>query len=386
MSRSDSLNPTLPTIGIDTCILYRNNPAAISPKLKLLCDLAARCQLQLVASDVVLREWEGQLVDDAVNNAQAFLAAAKKLSRMPTLPRDFHNSIMTSQMLSDSWLDSLENATRKHIRSAIDRLRIIRIAPSATDHVDTLDDFFAGADPFTSRRSRADFPDSLVYHSMLAVSREVSSFHFLSGDNVLAKAIERRGIPVFRKLDDLLDQRFIRALHRSTTFALKWEKRFRQVRDTIAKQVHELLPIIQSHVEREIRFVPLVLQDLPEGSDEASVASVQEVVAFQPDWDSARSLGEGLLQVEAMVRVRVEVDVAVYRADAYLVPDWLHVTMTDPEQHFYLPGYGIRDLLLSISFGLLFDPVDDLNCLDVKTANTSLDAIEFVEASAPLST
>lgn len=366
-------------ITFDTSVLRSIRVDKPSAEYKLLQHLADSNKIQLLVPEMAAREWLSHLTKTCYDRLDELNAASNRLLKHQSLQGhpiiDGISNLNTCQ--------SEANPTAKeHVLTWYKRkimlLNLTSLAINPADLQSIIDNYFKGEPPFSSEKSRSDFPDAFVLAGVIRCYQDNPDTIFVCQDKNLSKAAINVGIQTVSSLPSLLRTDSIASLHRNTEFALKWETYYQEVAKSLIEQQESLSEIITGHVSNIICDHLINDPSIPEDNNEASVSSAN-VYKIEFDFKSAESYGEGLLSVPIEVEAELELEFYVFRSEAYEVPFWVSVSIGDFEKDHYFDAYGYQNGRFTGRLVLGFDDNIDAADIDLPTLDISIEDLDFEE-------
>lgn len=198
------------------------------------------------------------------------------------------------------------------------------------------DAYFAGNDPFASRKKREDFPDAFIYQTVQDLAGQHGNLHVIVADNNLRASCERLekvtthhnigsfiGLPecqmLIRELDQVLNiSRIIKLLPQET----------KVLQDNLDAQIINILPGTE-----------IWLSDIQSDSNDATVDSIWEKSETSFEFDDVEYYGDGEIVVPFSAVVECAISYCINKPDWYAMEDFekpQYISVTDWNRHYVL--------------------------------------------------
>jgi hypothetical protein len=348
-------------------------------------ELVESGSVQIITSEVVIKESESQIARDVVKHVQESQSGLKRLKRQPWAG-DLSAAKAIEELAGDKGM--VREATRmaqQATKSLCDDLKIEMVGVGEIDGKWVIDAYFKGRPPFREPKARDDFPDAFIYRAAEQSQQKHHDIEAICADGRLAEAIsELIRKPVHKGVKPFFESEIGTTLQETLRFARLWtpEKK---------RAVLEFLPTIETSLcEKVADLIPDMMDGatvvgdcIPEDNNEAIVSYIDEVTGVEFDWHNCEEIGPGWVEVPIEVSASAEVVVRIFRADAYDTPNWVSVDLGDPEKDHYFDAGGSLDLRIKTFLVIRFSEHELSDDALTTPASLELSAIEEVDVRDP---
>ena len=325
---------------LDTSVLPKN-PVALSAEFRALAELARENEVAVYMSYVAHSEWVSRRQGEFVDKAEASRAALHSLVRDKWSPiLETHEDLMTAR----DWLAANKEVVNQAAHAAAaDVLAMLNptVLPISEEHAPKVfQGYFDGDPPFASIKAREDIPDAFILESLrdLAVA-DGPVVHAAIRDKRLRQAAN--GLPqvaVYETLKALFEFPDIKAAQANLQRAGAWQAWLAEFRPQLAALNDAVAGEIRDRAIDAIAYETVHHDQIPDDNSEGTITGYDEPTAIEIDWENVEEFGVGILSVPVEFDVDVHIDFAVFRMDAYSVPEGVSVSFGDPEHdHFSRP-------------------------------------------------
>lgn len=343
-------------IFIDTSVLPRH-PWRRGQAMDTLVELAQSGAVQVITSEVVVRERESQIRKDVLGNVEDLGQAIRCLKRQPWL-EELSSSKTIDELASNEGRMSREAAeiAARVMRNLIEDLKAEVLTVSDMDGSWVIDAYFEGRPPFREVKAKEDFPDGFIFCAAEQAARRYGGIQFICADGRLKASLDRspRSV-VYGGLKEFFESEIGIELQNTLRFARLWVPAKR-------KETLEFLPTVATSLASRVEVLvrdnleDTVIQDscIPEDNSEATITCANDVSDVDFDWTKLDEIGPGWVEVPVTATADVELWFRIFRSDAYDVPDWVNVDYGDPEKEHYFDAYGQLKVRVATSLIIRF--------------------------------
>jgi hypothetical protein len=317
--------------------------------LDQIVDLCEAKLLQIHMSDVALREWRSQMTKDFLDTIKEMHSHLRHTIRQP-LSKKLANRKLISQLLDRQDATTAE-ATREANKSCdefIKKLGINEMPIDASDGATVFKAYFAGEAPFREPKSRDDLPDAFILCAARRFAMEQFSRTRLAicSDKRLRGAIAKiPDIEPFETMMDFLQSAPIKEAMGHLDLSRLWTaEKGKEAIAFLSKQRKYLSKLIHDFAYETLQGQSFTDSSIPVDNNEAIISAFGELEDLEVEWDKVEQYGPGWLVVPFRFESDTELELAVYRADTFGVPDWIHVTIGDYEKDHYFEATAERRL------------------------------------------
>lgn len=285
---------------------------------------------------LALEEFRTQWRERHMANAGHAEKALKALSGEAVLPEDLKKEAenITSGLASVDWeMRSQQFASRYMQENGFDLL------PLSIDQCTAAwTDYFSGDLPSKKVKHRPDLPDAHIIAAIREFSLTQDEISFVSADKgQLEAAGEMASITCFDNLDGLVKSPKLQPFFAKWQADQKWkalqgslplDEITENVRQFVASEGGELLSsteITDAAIPEDNHTALILMYDEPDEID----------LTGPEDW------GGGLMRYQATFFSECLLSWAVFRGDAYNLPDWVSVSGEVNEHYLDAEGYGV---------------------------------------------
>lgn len=193
---------------IDTNILRSDESSLISPKMQMLLRLVNSGDVKLIIPEIVLKEYISQEEEEFEKNHSKFFDAIKKLQGRGSvrLWNLFIDPFPFGLFRTTPTPEETLNEIKININNIVRQNGIVIYSISNIDINELFDNYFLGKGGFSQKKSRNDFPDAVIYSSIVKILKNVGSLHFISRDGNLQKSVNKiKGVNITSSIKELLD-------------------------------------------------------------------------------------------------------------------------------------------------------------------------------------
>lgn len=212
--------------------------------------------------------------------------------------------------------------------------------------------YFSGNLPSNKVKYRSDIPDAHILAAVEEYSSAAPGVIFVAMDKGLRDAAQKiNSITCFEKLDDLIKSDVISPL------VLKWQsdEKWKEVQPKLSFDF--LIDQVRDHVQENggdlIAWEMVYDDSIPEDNKSAVITLAgdpYDVEVSEPeDW------GGGVLGYKIAYRSECLLEFSVFRSDAFDLPDWVSVTLGDPENDHYYDAQGYAEMYVEADVTLKID-------------------------------
>ncbi|EPO0023450.1 PIN domain-containing protein [Vibrio alginolyticus] len=190
-------------IVLDTNILYQEGLA--SGRMKVLAKLVNAGLISVYIPDIVKREFITKRVSEIADEVKKIQGSLKTILRKTDSEGEFkeRTNILDAGVME--LMQGIQESVESEFSDWVDSLRanILNFEPAQINNV--LDDYFTGSGAFKSLKSREDFPDSMIHHSICQLIDSIGEIYVILADGAFKRGIkDRENVITLNSLNDLL--------------------------------------------------------------------------------------------------------------------------------------------------------------------------------------
>ena len=358
-------------LAFDTSALPRSL-VRVSPEWRYLSSLAPH-RVTLHLPEIARREWLAQREEEAMTAAHEFVTATRRLENM-----GFPSALVRRAKRLREAVSSLAHLELRGER-ALQQLSLVRYPIDDNDHKAMFDSYFEGNPPFSGRRARQDLPDAMIFQSVVRLHAQDKRLIAVVGDKRLRAAIEQHGIHTAEDVAGLLRSEPLLRLAKDSAFGVRWFREASSVSNQLRKHSKTIAARVAPQLSVPLTGVQVRHESIPEDNHEASIDWEPDVSPddIRFDWKHARTLGVGMLLVPISFECVVSLSFPVFRAEAFDVPDWVHVSIGDFEEDPYFEASGDRRARFTALVGFFFKEADLAHPSDHLPEHIDVSHLEF---------
>ena len=325
----------------DTSIL-RGAGVASAP-YQVLKGLVGAGLAEVYIPELVLEEYRTQWRDTVQSNVTAGLKALEALNSDSLLSSKSLSTVKQSLAeLNDLDIESLSG---EYITSFIQDTGF-QAYPLTFEQAKTAwIRYFSGRLPSKRIKFRSDIPDAHVLAAVAEMREKTDQVLFVCADKLLREAgKDIDGVACFEDFDSLLESHFI------GTYLTKWQLEEKWVSfknsldyNLVQKQVSDF---VFEHGGGLLSYQEVHDAQIPEDNNTASITLYGE--AEEIEINDPRDWGGGFLRYTVTFFSECLLSFSVYRADAFDVPEWVSVTIGDPETDHYFDAEGYAVVIVTV--------------------------------------
>jgi len=197
--------------------------------------------------------------------------------------------------------------------------------------------YFVGETPFKGVKNRADIPDGFILAAMVQVLDTEGTAYCLCSDGELSRAVAAvHGAKVLRDVKAVLEEPDLIALRDELETGRAWNE---------AKGSFPMARARQELTEWMTNQASSILDHRSVRSEKIPSDDQEGVISFHDDPSNVtisefHDWGGGAITASASFTSDVELEFAVFRGDAYTVPEWVSVSEGDFEKDHYFEATG----------------------------------------------
>ena len=322
---------------VDTNKLPRNS-AKGSAAFERLCQLSEGGHVSIALPEPILQEWKTQTEDQVHSQAEKAQDSIKKLltgGNLADAPQFDPLGVVLPE-LETVRVNAVQLAEQSKNR-LIERLNA-HVRPIAPDHGKRVSDaYFAGSPPFSSKKNRNDFPDALIYESVVDLANEnpEQAIVVVTADKNLAKHLSALpNVEVYESLEELITSPNLEQIVAAIEAENEWHAQFEDVVDDVVNIQDQILGDEFTSTFIEHMFNSIVHHlSIPSDYNDAYVSMIDDPENTELNWDEAEDYGPGRIRVPFSCTSEVLLDFSVFYADAYGLADHIGVQYSDPEEN-----------------------------------------------------
>jgi len=335
---------------IDSTVL-RNDPSRKKAAFEVIERLANKGKLKLHIPFFVEQEFLSQEFDIYSASLDKIEKEIKNLQRrLPST--EIENFLAEFQEKFESLQKQMPTFVEAEFKEWVKRLDAV-VHPIGESHgVNVAHAYFRGDPPFREKKKREDFPDALIWQTVLDLTTEVNSLCFVSGDKMLLKSCEAHSsITAFANLDDLIASDVGKTLLAAEE-AEETEEVVKDNLDRLLKLVSARSDLIASGISNELINLlcgeTLKSHKILDDNNEGIVSSVSDPEGISLLIKEAQYYGDGLVVIPFTLSVEALVDYAIDKADWFALDDEesKEISISDLNDHYFSAQ---EDYMLKVS-------------------------------------
>ena len=329
------------TVVCDTSTL--RGTGSTSAPYQVLKGLVSAGLVNVLVPELVLNEfrtqWRDRIQSDVVAGLKAFGTLSNDTFITANSTTNFKNA--TAQITSLD-LEALSLDYAAHFLSDSG----FQLFPLSFDQAnDAWKRYFLGQLPSNKVKFRADIPDAHVLAAMAEITKLNNQTIFVCADKPLRQAAEiGNDVICFDSFASLIASPILEP------FVAKWqlEEKWKLLKTNL--NLDPILDRVQGFVMENggnlLSYKEVTDPQIPEDNRTASIAMYgepEEIEASSPeDW------GGGFLRYSVSYFSECLLSFNVFRADAFDVPEWVSVTIGDPETDHYFEAEGYAVVIVNV--------------------------------------
>lgn len=191
-------------IVLDTNIIYQQG--LNSGLMKILEKLVSEKLVTVHVPEIVKREFITKRVSELINSFNNVESSFTTIMRKVENDGPFKKQSASLQQLVLELKEGIEKQVTDDFDTWLDMVsaNILVFSPAKISNV--LDDYFTGKGAFKKQKSREDFPDSMILHSICSLVDEVGEVYVVLSDGAFKKGIkEYKSITSLNSLNDVFN-------------------------------------------------------------------------------------------------------------------------------------------------------------------------------------
>jgi hypothetical protein len=335
---------------IDTSVMPRDL-ARIGHDFNKLAELVAAKLVKVHMSEIAVREWRSQIVTEYLKLVKNMHGGVRAVAHHPLTAKLGHHKLL-AQLAADkkALVASAETVATQACDAFINRLGANTVKLDGDDAGNVFKHYFAGDPPFGQPKQRIDIPDAFIYQAAcrLLLTLPVAGMHAFVGDGQLGKALGKLpNVTVVESAKAFFQTDIAKEAMTHLELYKVWTGKEEQVLAFLAKQTKFVEKKLYDYAFSELQGSTISDDSIPVDNNEAIVGSVDDVRDIEVDWDSAEEPGPGWVTVPFEFICETQLNLMVFRADAFSLPDWIEVDVGDFEEDYYFEASAHRDLRVS---------------------------------------
>lgn len=316
--------------------------------------------VQVYLSDIVIKEWRSQRIDEYRELHSKAQSSFSRWLRHPwsndLLKADIAQPVIEamSTIEKDITFIAAENSNRflKDLE-----VEVVAVEPLHGEKV--IEAYFEGVLPFRRIKSREDFPDAFIFQAALElISNSEEPLYCIVSDRILQSTFGgKQNFVTFDKISDFVKSEIILTAVRKIVPEQAWQEMLEQIKPRLSELTEQ---VAQWIIDREpylndIHYAEISHFALPSDNNDAQIEGVYRAENILIEWSNAVDFGLGLISVPVSFECKADLVFDVFRGEAFLVPEAVWVDLEDPETHQYFDGGATVRInvraLLAIEFG-----------------------------------
>ena len=227
------------------------------------------------------------------------------------------------------------------------QVEVLQLPDGAAQEV--FERYFAGRPPFPAPKERTHLPDAFILQTVIDYCRSHSEASIICAvaDKNLKAAIESEtDAVVFETLKDALQSDQMQQVFCMLQVARDWSEHRKAILHFLEVNTDAIQEHMSGLLVDLLSFESVCSPSIPEDNNEATITGVGSPDNLEMDWDRLAENAPGWFSVPFSVRLEALLEFNVYRADAFDVPNWVHVSIGDFEDDHYFEAEGYAELLI----------------------------------------
>lgn len=192
-------------IVLDTNILYQEG--LHSGRMKLLSGLAHDNVISIYIPDIVKKEFITKRISEISQSIDNIQNNFKSIARKCDDNGIFHKAITDLESATSDLSDQVATNVETEFSNWMKQLNAHLIEFNPVRIKNVLDDYFNGQGVFKSIKSRDDFPDSIIHHSITELCDSVDELYVILNDSGFKKGLkDNNKIKQLNSINELLQQ------------------------------------------------------------------------------------------------------------------------------------------------------------------------------------
>jgi hypothetical protein len=355
-------------IFIDTSAMPRDL-ARIGHEFNQLADLAGAKLIKVHMSDIAIREWRSQMVAEYMKLVKKMHAGLRAVFHQPLTSKLTQHKLI-SQLVADRKTIFAEATAVADgaCDEFLKRLRVGTVIIDASDAGEVFDAYFDGDLPFGQPKQRIDIPDAFIFQaaSRLLPTLPAHGMLALCGDGRLSKTLAGLlTVQVFESAKVFLQSDVAKEAMTHLELYRVWTDKEEQVIKFLARQSKFVENKINDFVSETLPGYTITDNSIPVDNNEATIGYVQDVRDLEFGWDAVEQPGPGWVTVPFEFVCDANLDLLVFRSDAFSMPDWIHVSIGDFEEDYFFEGEADREIRVRGRLSFLYTK-DELEASKLK--------------------
>jgi len=324
---------------LDTSILKGTSVSAAP--FQVLKGLVAAGLVKVLVPHLALEEFRTQWREKHLSNAAKAEEALKALSGDLVLPEDLGSisAKVATGLATVAW----EDRSRQFLKDYMQASGFLALPLSMPQCVSAWDDYFSGTLPSKKVKHRSDLPDAHILAAVREYASTNSEISFVSKDKGQREAADViKNVATFESLEEFVKSPTIKP------FIAKWEidQKWKIIQESLS--IENIIERVRSFVSTEggdlLSWSEVIDPGIPEDNNTALITMYGEPDEIElkgpEDW------GGGLMRFEANFFSECLLSFAVFKGDAYDLPEWVSVSGEVNDHYFDAEGYA--NLLVKI--------------------------------------
>lgn len=372
---------------IDTNSLPRN-PSSPSAAHKRTISLIEEGVLQVLMPHVVAEEWRTQQLEHLRKQLQKAGEALKDI--LGSGHMEGHNGQAALNAAATAIVQTapdIDAISHQALQRLLDDLQT-QIIPMANEHgARVTAAYFKGSPPFSSAKSRKDFPDALIFEAIADLTGTDPARHLVvvTADQNFAKHLSTLpGCTCVATLEALVESDPVKQLAGGIALEAKWRQAMPAIVAAVRDHEDDLFTssFVNSFVNK-LASLTAKHPSIPSDNNDAIVSMVDDPENIEIDWNNVEDYGPGLLRVPFTCTSEVLLDFLIYHADAFHQPDCIKVQLADYEAtpFFDAQAYATAEVAGFIAIEL-HDWLEEIDPATIEAAVDEITQLELKEDDA----
>jgi len=370
---------------LDTSVLPRDL-ARIGHDLDKLGELVGAKLVKVHMPEIAVQEWRSQMIAEYMKVVKEMHSSIRSVVHHPLSAKLGHHTAL-AQLATDreSIIANAETIASEACDAFLKRLDVDIVKLDGEDAAKVFNRYFAGEPPFPQAKQRNDIPDAFIYQaaSRLLFTLPFAGMHALVGDGRLGKALGNLPkVPVHESVKAFLLTDLAKEAMTHLELYKVWSGKEKTVLAFLAKKKEFAEEKITEYAINELTGSSFTDDSIPVDNNEAIIGYIDDIRDIEVDWDRTDQPGPGWVIVPFQFTCDADLDLQVFRSDAFSMPDWIHVSLGDFEEDHYFEGEANRELKISgwLSFSYTKEELEESELILPASVEVDSDMdIELVE-------
>jgi hypothetical protein len=200
-----------------------------------------------------------------------------------------------------------------------------------------MNDYFAGATPFSSVKHREDIPDSFIWQTVLDVAHKKKHVYFIANDGQLFKAAKTlRNVTAHRTLEEFVESaEFQKAIEDLTTEVVA--RNIACAKRILPKNEKALLEMVEIDIVDALANRTVHDSRIPDENGEGLIMLVGSAENLTFDFDNIEFYGGGEIGIPFATTVECELNYAIFKGDYFALAEekQAQIGISERNEHYF---------------------------------------------------